>query len=111
VAVIPDTQSPDYTRRWMLAGARQHGRLRGIIQMAEGGSYHTIEHLIADLKSVRDEYNNAGDNGVNTTPVVNPTVVVNSPHGPHEICTCPNPTPGRPFHCAATAERGPLSMG
>lgn len=22
-------------------------------------------------------------------------------HGPHEHCDCPNPGPGRPWHCAA----------
>lgn len=25
-------------------------------------------------------------------------------HKPTEVCDCPNPTPGRPFHCAATGE-------
>lgn len=28
-----------------------------------------------------------------------------SVHGPHEYCDCPNPRPGRPWHCAASVVR------
>jgi hypothetical protein len=27
-----------------------------------------------------------------------------SRHAPHEICTCPNPNPGEPWHCASAAK-------
>jgi hypothetical protein len=29
-----------------------------------------------------------------------------SEHKPYELCDCPNPRPGRRFHCAAEEERG-----
>jgi hypothetical protein len=29
-------------------------------------------------------------------------------HGPTEICDCPNPAPGRPYHCFADRCRRPI---
>jgi hypothetical protein len=29
------------------------------------------------------------------------------PHGPQEMCDCSNPSPGRPFHCAAKRREQP----